>query len=467
MSELLVKKANLLTQAKNALAAGNLEEGKKFRQEAETVQGLIEEAAAVEGMITKSLEAQRVPLPGMTQAANPESPVSAQQAGVSAAYTKRFGTTDSAVKAILTDLHGPSYEQAYWDQRMMFNRYLRKGEQGMGAEAHRMLKSIVMTPNAIMDALNQGMDSVAALKATMVEAIDTLGGFAVPVDFQSRVIERLQGMTIMRGKASVDQTSRDMVEIPTSTGGDDQYSSAVRVRWVDETPVAGTSATNLTFGLESIPIHTVMAETGLGRNMLEDAAFDIEGYLTRKFAEASAIDEDNKFLVGTGAGTPQGVLPGGTNILGLTEVVTLAAADVSWDGLINLMYAVPSQYRQGAVWIGERNTFRNIAKLKDSTGQYLWNPFQFSGGADFGSARLMSFPTLEQEGMPSAAASAYPLIFGDPKGYQIFDRIGMTVERYLDSNTARQNMIIYVMRRRLGGQVVEPWRFAVNKCAAS
>lgn len=466
MSDLLIKKANLLTQAKAALVAGNLEEGKRLRQEAETVQGLIEETAAVDGQIAKSVAAQRPVLPGLYNDA-PEPEVSASQAGISAAYTRRFGTTDSAIKAILTDLHGPNYEQAYWDQRMAFNRYLRKGEQGLESNQRRSLKGIVLTPNAVHDALTQGMDSVAALKATMVEAIDTLGGFAVPVDFQSRVIEKLQGMTVMRNRASIDQTSRDMVEIPTSTGGDDQYSSAVRVRWVDETPTAGVSDTNLTFGLESIPIHTVMAETGLGRNMLEDAAFDIEGYLTRKFAEASAIDEDNKFLVGTGAGTPQGILPGGTNVLGLTESITLAAADVTWDGLINLMYAVPSQYRQGSIWIGERNTFRNIAKLKSQANEYLWTPFQFAGGQEYTSAKLLSFPTVEQEGMPSIAAAAYPLIFGDPKGYQIFDRVGMTVERYLDSNTARQNMIIYVMRRRLGGQVVEPWRFAVAKCQAS
>jgi HK97 family phage major capsid protein len=63
--------------------------------------------------------------------------------------------------------------------------------------------------------------------------------------------------------------------------------------------------------------------------------------------------------------------------------------------------------------------------------------------------------------MPDIADGSFPMVFGDLAGYQIVDRIGMTVERYLDSATARQNMVMYVMRRRLGGQVVEPWRFAV------
>jgi HK97 family phage major capsid protein len=274
MNELLVKKANLLEQARTALAAGNLEEGRKLRQEAEQVQALLDESAAVNGMIAKSIDAQRPPLPGTqgngtfgpSQPAQAQQPTEGAVLGAQAAYVKRFGEPDAAIKAILTDLHGKDYVQAYQDQRSAFKAYLRRGENGIGYEATKLLKSIILTPAAVSDALEQGADSVAALKATMVEAIDTLGGFAVPVDFQSRVIERMQGLTIMRGKASVDKTSRDMVEIPVSTGGDDQYTSAVRVTWVDETPVAGQSATNLTFGLESIPIHTVMAETGLGRN---------------------------------------------------------------------------------------------------------------------------------------------------------------------------------------------------------
>ena len=33
------------------------------------------------------------------------------------------------------------------------------------------------------------------------------------------------------------------------------------------------------------------------------------------------------------------------------------------------------------------------------------------------------------------------MIFGDLQGYHIYDRIGMTIERFLDSTTAEQNMI--------------------------
>ena len=382
-------------------------------------------------------------------------------------YQMRFGDTESAIKGILRDLHGPNYEEVYWRQRKAFSTYLRRGEKPLSSEDHKLLKTIVLTPSSVKTALGDGIDDVSSLKASMVEAIDTLGGFGVPVDFQNRVIEGVEGYTVMRGAASVDKTSRDMVEIPVSTGGDDQYTSAVRVTWVDETPTAGTADTNLKFGLESIPIHTVMAETGLSRNMLEDHAFNIENFLAKKFAESLAIDEDNRFLTGSGIGTPQGILPGGTNILGLTESLSGSASALTWDGLLSLVYSVPTQYRQRAKWVANRSTFEAIAKLKNSGGDYLWNPYQFTGGAEGAALKLLGFPIAEQESMPDIASNSYPLIFGDLSGYQIFDRVGMTVERYLDSATARQNMIIYVMRRRLGGQPTETWRLAVQKVASS
>lgn len=464
LAELETRRANYIEQARQAALAGNVTKARELRGKAEKAVAAIDEMKALADLDSVA-SPMRPPLPGTMSAGSYDGATLDKNR---AAYVVRFGNVDNAVKGILSDLHGDQYEAAYWAQRAAFKTYLRRGERHLSAEEHALLKQIVLTPTAVKSAISQGFDSVAAIKATMVEAIDTLGGFAVPVDFQNRVIERLQAETVMRRRASVDSTSRDTVEIPVSTGGDDQYTSAVRVTWVDEKPAAGTADTNLTFGMETVMIHTVMAETGFSRNMVEDAAFDIENFLVKKFAESATIDEDNRFLIGTGVGSPQGILPGGSNVIGLTRRPSGDADELTWDGLISMTYAIPSRYRQKAVWVGNRFTFEAIAKLKDAiSGNYLWTPYQAVGGTDIAPMKLLGYECVEQEAMPSVAAGAFPLIFGDMAGYQIFDRIGMTVERYLDSNTARQNMIMYVMRRRLGGQPTEPWRFAVQQVAAS
>src|SRR5262249_49533106 len=152
------------------------------------------------------------------------------------------------------------------------------GDVALSTDDRSLLRQIVMTPNAVKTALSQGVGSVETLKTVMVEAADSLGGYTVPVDTQSRIVERIRGATTGRGRAKQMNTSRDRVEIPRmiDTGGDatNRYKSPVRVRWVDETPAA-LDAQNLTFGMVGIPIHTSMVEAFLSRNLLEDSAFPL------------------------------------------------------------------------------------------------------------------------------------------------------------------------------------------------
>jgi len=262
-----------------------------------------------------------------------------------------------------------------------------------------------------------------------------------------------------------------MVSIPVSTGGDDQYTSAVRVTWVDETPAAAASETNLTFGMENIAIHTVMATTPISRNMLEDAFFDVEDFLATKYAEAAGIDEDNRFLTSAGGASPLGILPGSANTLSLTEEDTGNANLLTWDGegaavtkrgLIGLVYAIASQYLPRARWLMERATVEYIRTMKDGAGNYLWEPDQQAGQP----LMLLGYPVYMQEAMPSIAADAYPILFGDFGGYYIADRVGMTVERFLGGTEAELNTVKFVMRRRLGGQLVETYKLAAQKVSA-
>ena len=287
----------------------------------------------------------------------------------------------------------------------------------------------------------------------------------VPVDFQMRMIERLAALTIIRGRASQMNTSRDRVEMPEATGGDGRHTSPVRITWVDETPTVGQIASNyVTFGLRGINVHTAMAETPLSRNLLEDVAFDVEGYLNKKLAESVALDEDRQFLVGNGVGKPRGILPGSTNAMGLNEVVSGDASLLTWNGLIATTYGIDAQYRQDGVWLGNRNTYLAIAQMQDTTsGAYLWQPYQYEGVEGGRTRTLLGFPILESELMPDVGAGAYPLLFGALDSYQIVDRLGMTVERYLDSQTARQNLVYFVMRRRLGGELIETWKTVAHK----
>lgn len=392
--------------------------------------------------------------------ANPQAEVLA--AAQKAAHIMRFGTMVPAVKSVMLSLYGPEYEEKRALQWDGFLKYMR-GQDHLITQKHWAVgRSLILTPEYVEQALKAGID-FGALKATMVEASDTLGGYIVPVDFQARVIERLPGITVMRGRAVQSTTDRDRVQIPIATGGDSQYTSAIREVWVDETPAAATSETNATFGLEEVGINTAMAVVPLSKNILEDAGFNLADYLVRQFSQAAAINEDNSFLTGDGAGKPQGILPGSLNALSLGEVNSGAAAALTFTGLLRLMMELDTQYRDKAMWLAEKATYLDIMELEDGTGNYLWTEMRGNNAAPTPNV-LRGFPVLQQEAMPSVAADAFPIVFADFSGYEIWDRVGMSVERY--NVNPGENLLKYEMRRRLGGQVTEPWKFKVQKVAA-
>ncbi len=470
--ELFAQAKEKLIAAKTLLQADtpDMEQIEKLQSDATALKERAEAMKAVAADLEAiAAPAKPAPLPvGDNEPPDPNAPkANGKDAAVKAINTLRFGEMDTGIKAVLTELHGPDYEGKRYRQTVAFNRYLKGGERVLTQDQLALLGEVVLTPEYALEAIKSGQD-LASIKTVMVEAANDLGGYTVPVDWQASVIQRLQGLVVMRGKATGMQTSRDSVEFPVATGGDAQYTSAIRETFVDETPSSSAADTNLTWGQEKVPVHTAMAIARLSRNWLEDSAVNVASFLAEKFAEAAAINEDNAFLTGDGAGTPQGLLPSSGNALSLTEAVTTNADNMKWDGLINLIYAPNSQYRARCIFIAEKNTYRDIAKLLDSNGQYLWRDrFGNNVSEGGGPTRLMTYETYEQEAMPTVTAGAYVMLFGDPTGYLIADRVGMTVERYLDSPTAEINQVSFIMRRRFGGQVVEPWKWAVQKVAAS
>jgi HK97 family phage major capsid protein len=290
----------------------------------------------------------------------------------------------------------------------------------------------------------------------------------VPEDFRANLISRLMGLTVVRGRAFAVTTVRDAVEWPKLEGGNARYTSAVRVTWVDEIPASATTAqTNPTFGMLRIPVHTVMARTDLSRNLLEDSAFNLLDVVAQLFAEAMAVDEDEQFLIGTGGGRPRGILGKrtGANVDpddGITAVNSGSASALTADGLIDLAYGIDSQYRNGANFVMAKNTVRDIRKLKDGNGDYLWQRGLQPGEPDL----LLGYPLLESEAMPAVGANNHPIIHGNLRGYMIVDRVGMAVERVQDTTTVGTNKVALFARRRLGGNTIQPYHFNVQKVSA-
>jgi HK97 family phage major capsid protein len=377
-----------------------------------------------------------------------------------ALYAMRFGDENEGLKAVMSDLVGKDYRQTIYNQNIAFGKYLRRGTEDLEREERGLLKTQIFPASAVKAMLEDGM-SVASIKATMVEAQGTLGGYAVPPNVQAEIAMRLPGLTAVRGLGArvVTLTNSNAIEIPRYTGGDDRYVGAIRGLWGSETQAP--TAVNATLDMVTVTANIYSFKVPMSQSLVEDAA-NLVSLVQSDIATTMAMDEDDAFLVGDGAGKPLGILPDSGNGLTLDHVHSGDANLLTADGLIGLSEAIGDQYMAGCAFVFRRSAATAIRKMKTGAGEYLFDR-SLEGGANI--RTLLGYPYRRSEAMPAVAAGTFPIIFGNMAGYTIVERAGLTIARYQDSNTGI-NKVEFHVRRRVGGRVERPWMFSVQEVAA-
>lgn len=399
-------------------------------------------------------------LPFEQKPATEESAQTEAEKALEAAYVMRFGNDPDAEKAIMADYIGPNYKAIVQAQNVAFAKYLRGGERALDAGDVKALRRLYFPKEAVIDAVKGGA-TVQEVKATQVEAVGELGGYAVPPNVQSEITRRQAGLTSVRsaGARVIQLVNSNGIEIPKYRGDSKQYIGLIRGQWGTETQTPG--AQNFKMDMELVMAHIYTYKVPMSVSLLEDAA-NLVMLVEEDIATTKSIDENACFLVADGVGKPRGILPGGVNGDSLTEVNSGAAAAFTEAGINKLKRALPAQYRDKARVKFVANS-ASLGLLENLTvgGGNLARSFPELIDRD----EIRGFGVAEDESMPDVAANAYPLIYGNFAGYTIVERLGMTIERFKDSNTG-PNVVEFHVRARVGGRVEKPWMFAVQKIAA-
>lgn len=321
---------------------------------------------------------------------------------------------------------------------------------------------------------------------SLSEGVDTAGGFTVPVDFHAQLIKKIAAAATVRPNATVMQTSRDVVIFPrvnySSNPSDDSsskiFTSGVRMTWTGELPATSTTArvTDQVFGQQEIKVNTAIASQLLSNDLIEDAAFDIAGYASDNLAEAFALGENYAFLQGSGVAQPTGLMStaGNTNLNGISYKASGTSADIStssdaWSGkrVLDVFYNLPAQYRRNAMWLMTSLTQEAVENLVDGNKRPVIT--SLIGGASLAIGMpdvIKQRPLVADELMPEIAASSFPIVFGDFRGYYIVDRVQFSVQRYTELYV-ETNFTLLLARKRVGGLCCEPWKFMAMKAATS
>ena len=135
---------------------------------------------------------------------------------------------------------------------------------------------------------------------------------------------------------------------------------------------------------------------------------------------------------------------------------------ITADEIIDLFYSLKAPYRKNAVWILNDATIKAIRKLKDNNGNYLWQPSLTAGTPD----TILGRPVYTSSYVPTIAAGAKTIAFGDFSYYWIADRAGRNFKK-LTELYAANDQTGFVATQRVDGKLILPEAIKVLKMKAT
>ena len=286
-------------------------------------------------------------------------------------------------------------------------------------------------------------------RKAMQVGVDEDGGYAVPEELDRTILNLLKDEVVMRQEAT------------TITVGGANYKKLVNLGgtasgWVGETDARPETDASKLGQIEPF-MGEIYGNPQATQTMLDDAFFNVEDWINSELAIEFAEQEEIAFTSGNGTKKPKGFLayastldPDKTRAFGtLQHILSGAAAGVTADAIIKLVYTLRKVHRNGAKFMMNNNSLFAIRILKDSEGNYLWRP-----GLELGQpSSLAGYGVAENEQMPDIAANAKAIAFGNFKrGYTIVDRIGT---RILRDPYTKKPFVGFYTTKRTGGMLVD------------
>lgn len=200
--------------------------------------------------------------------------------------------------------------------------------------------------------------------------------------------------------------------------------------------------------------YLVGALTLIGKQLENNASFNVTDFIINQMAEEVAFFLEGKFLNGE-ASKVEGALAT------KTKITSAAAMVLTADELIDLQTKIKQVYQTNACWVMHPDTFASVKKLKDANNRYL---FQDDATQEF-PYRLLGKPVFLSDNMPKIAASAKTVLYGDLSGLSINIRENMEIQ-VLREKYATQHALGVIAWAEVDSKVTDHQKMAVLEMAA-
>lgn len=285
---------------------------------------------------------------------------------------------------------------------------------------------------------------------SLAKGTATAGGNTVPTSFYDRLVAHLieTSAIIQAGATVLNTASGETIQVPKTTA----HSSAAIV-----TEGNAISPSDPAFGQVSLGAYKYGTLIQVSRELLDDTGVDLEGYLAMQAGRALGNAFGAHAVTGTGTNQPTGIVTSATvGVTGpsgtATSFGTQSTAGQGGDLFIDLFHSVIAPYRmsQGCAWLMRDATAAIVRKLKNSQGDYIWQPGLVAGDPD----RILGKPVYMDPNVAAAAASAKSVVFGDMSQYFVRLAGGIRFERS-DEYAFNTDLVTFRALMRADGSLVD------------
>ena len=294
---------------------------------------------------------------------------------------------------------------------------------------------------------NVTAEQAVAIRNAMSTTTTTEGGYTVPTEVASMVIDKLKAYGGMRDVASIISTNSGVtMNWPTSDGTSD-----VGAIVGQNTAV---SSADIVFGQIALGVfYYTSNKIALPLELISDSAIDVVGYVTDRLATRIARIQNTHFTVGAGTTQPDGIVPKASTGKTGTSGQTLT---VIYDDIIDLMHSVNRAYRKNGRFMLNDLSLAVVRKLKDTTGRPIWAAGDNESIDQGTPSTICGMPYTINDDMAVMAANAKSIAFGDLSKYTIRDVTGTTLlRRFDDSAFALSNQVGFAAWTRSGGNLLD------------
>jgi len=296
-----------------------------------------------------------------------------------------------------------------------------------------------------------GLAAPGEVRNAQGEGSSTAGGYTVPGEFREKMIEVRKAFGGFEAEVETLNTSNGRpLEYPTN---DD----TANVGDITAESAAVASGNDLVFGQVNLGAYKYTS-AGTGANLpvrvpvelIDDAFFDITGFLARKLTQRIKRKQAPHWITGTGVGQPKGVIAAS-----LTADRDLDTADTpDYEDLVETQDLLDEEYDGNAKWLMRKSTWTMIRLIVDLNGRPLVQS-STEGIAGRPARTLLDRPVIIDEAMPvlSSAADTFAIAYGDFRESYIIRRIGDTVVFVNPYSRASNGEIEYHAWERADGNI--------------